>query len=140
MFDKLQQEWESLDDGVFQLTPAPFHAQADTHYTPLGCPAISRGTFWPVYTSLLGCFQSGLEDTSLQDAFHLANLGADDEMDLITELEELWKIDQVIGDAAVIEEYEAEFTSDSDKAESNNDECKIVYGDFTKSEDEESTK
>ena len=58
-------------------------------------------------------------------------------MDLITGLEELRKIGQVIGDAAVIEEYEAEFTSDSDKAENNDDECEIVYGDFTESEDEQ---
>ena len=137
MFDKLQREWAPLDDAVFQLTPAPFHAQANTHYTSLGCPAVSRGTFWSVYTSLLGCFRSGPGDASLQGAFRLANLGADDEMDLITGLEELQKIGQVIGDAAVIEEYEAEFTSDSDKAENNNDECEIVYGDFTESEDEQ---
>ena len=61
-------------------------------------------------------------------------------MDLIAGLEELRNIDQVIGDAAVIEEHEADFTSDSDKAENNlenDDEYEMVYGDFTESEDEE---
>ncbi|KAM6490176.1 hypothetical protein JOM56_014368, partial [Amanita muscaria] len=116
MFDNFQREWAPLDDAVFQLTPAPFHAQADTHYTSLGRPAVSRGTFWSVYTSLLGCFRSGPEDASLRDAFRLANLGADDEMNLIAGLEELRNIDQVIGDVGVIGEDEAEFT-DSDEAE-----------------------
>jgi hypothetical protein len=138
MFDNLQREWAPLDDAVFQLTPAPFHAQADSHYTSLGRPAVSRGTFWSVYTSLLGCFRSGPEDASLQDAFRLANLGADDEMDLIAGLEELRNIDQVIGDVGVIGEYEAEFM-DSDEAENSmdlDDEYEIVYGDFTDSGDE----
>ncbi len=138
MFDELQQEWAPLDDAVFQLTPAPFHAQADTHYTSLGRPAISRGTFWSVYMLLLGCFRSGPEDALLHNAFRLANLGADDEMELIAGLEELRNIDQVIGDAAVIQgEYEAEFT-DSDEAENSKDidDEYEIYGDFTDSGEE----
>ena len=46
---------------------------------------------------------------------------------------------KVIRDAAVIEDYEADFTSDSDKAKNNlenDDENKMVYGNFTESEDE----
>ncbi|KIL56954.1 hypothetical protein M378DRAFT_16621 [Amanita muscaria Koide BX008] len=63
MFNELQQEWAPLDDAVFQLTPPGFHAQADAHYTSLGCPAVSRGTFWSVYSALLDRFRSGLEDS-----------------------------------------------------------------------------
>ena len=46
----------------------------------------------------------------------------------------------MIGDAAVIEEHEADFMLDSDKAKNNlenDDEYEMVYGDFTESEDEE---
>jgi hypothetical protein len=73
MFNELQQEWVPLDDAVFQLTPPGFHAQADTHYESLGHPAVSQGRLWSVYSALLDCFCSSLEDMSLQDAFHLAN-------------------------------------------------------------------
>ena len=62
MFDELQQEWAPLDDAVFQLTLPTFHKQEDTHYTSLGCPAISKGTLWSIYTSLLGCFRASSVD------------------------------------------------------------------------------
>ena len=138
MFNELQQEWAPVDDAVFQLTPPGFHAQADAHYTSLGRPAVSRGTLWSVYSALLDCFRSSPEDVSLQDAFHLANLGADDEMELITGLQELRKFDEVIGD---IGNYEAEFTESeaediNDDMEVDNDEHQSIYGDFTDSGDE----
>ena len=83
MFDGLQREWAPLDDVVFQLTPPSFHAQANAHYASLGRPAVSRGTFWDIYTVLLNCFRTGPEDQTLERVFNLANLGADDEMELI---------------------------------------------------------
>ena len=142
MFDQMQQEWAPLDNAVFQLTPPGFHAQADTHYTSLGRPNVSRGTLWSVYSALLDRFRSSPEDVSLHDVFHLANLGANDEMELIAGLRELQNIDGVIGDMAGIGNYEAEFT-DSEASENvdanievNSNDEPSVYGDFTDSGDE----
>ena len=138
MFDELQQEWAPLDDAVFQLTLPTFHKQADTHYTSLGCPAISKGTLWSIYTSLLGCFRASSVDPTLQHAFHLANLGADDEVELISGLQELWNLDDIVGDMAVSGDYEADFTDSGDSSNEDKvaDECQTVLGDFMESEDE----
>jgi hypothetical protein len=138
MFDDLQQEWAPLDDPVFQLVPPSFHTQVNAHYTSLGCPVISKGTFWSVYTSLLGCFRASPTDPTLDHAFHLANLGADDKMELIAGLQELRNIDDIVGDMAVAGDYAADFTDSDD----NNEEividgrCESVYGNFTDSGEE----
>lgn len=135
MFDELQQEWAPLDDAVFQLTPPTFHIQANHHYTTLGCPPISKGTFWEVYAALLDCFRASSVDPTLQDAFCLANLGADDEMELIDGFQELRDLDDIIGDMAITGDYAAEFTDSGDSNEDTGmgDE---VYGDFPDSGDE----
>ena len=117
MFDGMQQEWAPLDDPVFQLTPTSFHNQANDHYASLGRPAISRGTFWDIYKSLLACFRQGLVDVTIEKDFNLANLGANqDTMDLLPGLREMRVGDEVVGDGAVLQEdsYEAEFTSNSE--------------------------
>ena len=116
MFNAMQQEWAPLDDPVFQLTPTSFHNQANDHYISLGQPAISRGTFWDVYKLLLACFQQGPVDATIEDEFNLANLRADQDMDL---LPGLWKLrigDEVVGDGVVLQEdcFEAGFTSDEE--------------------------
>ena len=135
MFDKLQQEWAPLDDAVFQLTPPTFHAQANCHYTTLGCPSVSKGTFWEVYAVLLNCFRASSVDPTLQDAFCLANLGADDEMELIDGFQELRDLDGIIGDVAITGDYAAEFT-DSGGSNEDTGMGDEVYGDFTDSGDE----
>lgn len=120
IFDTMQQEWAPLDDPVFQLTPTSFHNQAYNYYTvSLGHPAISRGTFWDVYKLLLACFQQGPMDVTFDEEFNLANLGADQDMDLLP-LQELRIGDEVVGDGAVLlqEDFdEADFTSDSEDEE-----------------------
>jgi len=98
IFDNLQQEWAPLNDPVFQLTPTSFHNQADDHYASLGCPAISRGTFWDIYKLLLACFRRGPVDLTLEDELNLANLGADQNMELISGLCLLWIGDEVVGE------------------------------------------
>ncbi|KAK2463877.1 hypothetical protein APHAL10511_004049 [Amanita phalloides] len=95
MFDRFQQEWAPHDDAVFQLTPPAFDAQANVYYHSLQRPAISRGTFWDVYTALLDCFHSSPDNHLLETEFNLANRGADDEMELIPGLQELRNLDNV---------------------------------------------
>ncbi|GLB40063.1 hypothetical protein LshimejAT787_0705730 [Lyophyllum shimeji] len=135
IFDELQQEWAPLDDPVFQLTPASFHVQADAHYTSLGRPAISKGTFWDVYADLLGCFRAGPVDQTLEQDFNLANLGADWDMELIEGLKEVRAGDEAVGDGVVLgldgSYDEAEFT-DSD---GENSELEDNYADFTDNEE-----
>ena len=114
MFDKLRQEWVQPNDAVFHLTPPIFHAQVNAHYASLGRPAISPGNFWDIYIKLLDCFRASPSDSTLiRRDFELANLGADDEMELIPGLQELRNLDDVVGDMAIASDYEAEFT-DSD--------------------------
>jgi len=129
IFDDLQQEWTPLDDPVFQLTPTSFHNQADDHYASLGRPAISRGTFWDIYKLLLACFRRGPVDLTLEDEFNLANLGADQDMELISGLRPLRIGDEVVGDGVVLrEDYdEADFTDPEDQGEEE------AYADFTDS-------
>ena len=112
----MQQEWAPLDDAVFQLTPTSFHNQANDHYTSLGRPAISRGTFWDVYRSLLSCFREGHVDVTIEEQFNLANFGADQDMDLLPGLRKMRIGDEVIGDGVALQEdcYEADFTSSSE--------------------------
>ena len=116
MFDGMQQEWAPLDDPVFQLTPTSFHNQANDHYISLGQPAISRGTFWDVYKLLLACFRWSPVDVTIKEEFNLANLGADQDMDLLPGLQELRIGDNIVGDGVVLQEdyYEADFTSDEE--------------------------
>ena len=102
MFDSMQQEWAPSDDPVFQLTPTSFHNQANRHYTSLGHPAISRGTFWDIYKSLLACFRRDSVDGTFEKDFDLANLGADQGMDLLPDLQKLWIGDEVVGDGMVL--------------------------------------
>ncbi len=129
IFDDLQQEWTPLNDPVFQLTPTSFHNQADDHYASLGRPAISRGTFWDIYKLLLACFRRGPVDLTLEDEFNLANLGADQDMELISGLRPLRIGDEVVGDGVVLwEDYdEADFTDPEDQGEEE------AYADFTDS-------
>jgi hypothetical protein len=120
MFDDLQQEWAPLNDPVFQLTPSSFHNQADTHYTSLGRPGISRGTFWDVYKSLLACFRNGPTDKTLEEEFNLANLGAEqDDIELISGLQPLRIGDEIVGDGVVLQDdyYAADFTDEEDSFE-----------------------
>ena len=121
MFDGMQQEWAPLDDPVFQLTPTSFHNQADGHYTSLGRPAISRGMFWDVYKSLLACFRQGHVDITIEEQFNLANLGADQDMELLPGLQEMRIGGEVVGDGVALQEsyYEADFTSSSENEESS---------------------
>jgi hypothetical protein len=85
IFDELQQEWAPLNDPVFQLTPTSFHSQANDHYTSLGRPSISRGTFWDIYNLLLACFRRGPVDLTLEEEFNLAKIGADFRTSSITD-------------------------------------------------------
>ena len=119
MFDGMQQEWAPLDDPVFQHTPTSFHNQANNYYASLGRPAISRGTFWDVYTLLLACFRQGHVDVTIEEQFNLANLGANQDMDLLPGLREMRMGDEVVGDgAALLEDTDkADFTSDSEDEE-----------------------
>lgn len=119
MFDGMQQEWAPLDDPVFQHTLTSFHNQANDYYASLGRPAISRGTFWDVYTLLLACFRQGHVDVTIEEQFNLANLGANQDMDLLPGLREMRMGDEVVGDgAALLEDTDkADFTSDSEDEE-----------------------
>ena len=135
MFDKLRQEWAQPNDAVFHLTPPVFHAQVDAHYTSLGRLAISPGNFWDIYVKLLDCFRVGPSDPTLISDFELANLGADDEMELIPGLKELRNLDDVVGDIAIASDYEAEFT-DSD-LDNNDGYGSDICADFTDSGAEE---
>src|SRR6266511_5430823 len=130
IFDDMQQEWVPLDDAVFQLTPTSFHDQADDHYTSLGRPAISRGSFWDIYNLLLSSFQQGPEDVTLEEEFNLANLAADQDVDLIPGLRQLRIGDKVVGDGVVLQgNYdEADFTSDEDEEN-------VYAADFTDNEE-----
>lgn len=111
MFDKLRQEWAQPNDAVFHLTPPIFHAQVNAHYTSLGRPAISPGNFWDIYIKLVDCFHASPSDpTLIRRDFELANLGADDEMEIMPGLRELRNLDDVVGDMAIAGDYEAEFT------------------------------
>ena len=125
MFDELQQEWAPLDDPVFRLTPTSFHNQANNHYMSLGRPGISRGTFWDVYKSLLACFRRGPVDITLEDEFNLANLGAEQDIELISGLRHLRISDEIVGDGVVLQEdyNEADFTDSEDEGEA-------IYADF----------
>jgi hypothetical protein len=121
MFDELQNEWAPLNDPVFQITPTSFHNQADTHYTALGHPGISRGTFWDIYKSLLACFRRGPVDATLEAEFVLANLGAEQDIALVSGFRDLRNGDEIVGDGVVLQEdyNEADFTEDEE-----------VYADF----------
>jgi hypothetical protein len=137
IFNELQQKWAPLDDVVFQLTPPAFNTQANAHYTALGCPPVSKGTLWHVYSALLSRFRDGPPDLMLEHAFTLANQGADDEVELLHGLQELQNIDDIIGDMAVFPDFAAEFTD----SEGNNSDKDLysrmeVYGNFSDSEDE----
>ena len=125
IFDAMQQEWAPHDNPVFQLMPTSFHHQAETHYASLGHPAISKGTFWDIYKSLLACFHQGPLDLTFEEEFYLANLGADQKMDLLPGLWGLQIGDEVVGDSVVLYEdsvmgdftdnedtYAADFTDD----------------------------
>ena len=120
MFDGIQQEWAPLDDPVFQLTPTTFHNQANDHYTSLGRPAISRGTFWDIYKLLLACFrQDHVDVTSIEEQFSLANFGANQNMDLLPGLQAMRIGGEVIGDGVATvalqeENFGADFTDDED--------------------------
>jgi hypothetical protein len=130
MFDGMQQEWAPLDDPVFQLTPTSFHNQANDHYTALGCPAISRGTFWDVYKLLLARFRQDPVDVIIEEEFNLANLGANQDMDLLPGLREMRIGGEVVGDGVVLQEdydHEAVFTSDSEDEENES----VYAADFT---------
>jgi hypothetical protein len=142
IFDKLQREWAPLDDVVFQLTPTTFNIQANEYYISLGCPPVSKGTFWDVYHALLRCFHDGPPDPTLENAFTLVNQAADVEMELLHGLQELRNIDDIIGDKALFPDIDAgaDFTdsegNDSDKSSEGRIIDSEVYGDFSDSEDE----
>ncbi|KAM6489625.1 hypothetical protein JOM56_014947 [Amanita muscaria] len=112
LFDEMQQEWAPHDDPVFQLTPTSFHNQANNHYGSLGRPAVSRGTFWDIYNALLACFQQDPVNATLEEEFNLANLGADQGMDLLPGFRQLRLGDEVVGDGVVLHGAydEADFT------------------------------
>lgn len=65
-------------------------------------------------------------DVTFKEEFDLANIGADQDMDLIPGLRQLRIGDEVVGDGVVLQEdyNEADFTSDTDDEED-------VYADFT---------
>lgn len=124
----MQQEWAPLDDPVFQLTPTSFHNQANDHYTSLGRPAVSRGTFWDVYNLLLARFRQAHVDATIEEQFHLANLGADQDMELLPGLQEMRIGGEVVGDGVALPEdcLEADFTEDEEA---------IYAADFTDDEE-----
>ena len=116
IFDELQTEWAPLDDPVLQITPTSFHNQASNHYTALGRPGISSGTFWDVYKSLLACFRGGPVDATHEADFILANFGAEQNIALVSGLRHLRNDDEIVGDGVVLrEDYnEADFTDDEE--------------------------
>jgi len=58
-------------------------------------------------------------DVTFKEEFDLANIGADQDMDLIPGLRQLRIGDEVVGDGVVLQEDydEADFTSDTDNEE-----------------------
>lgn len=134
VFDELQHEWAPLDDPVFQVTPTSFHNQATDHYASLGCPAISPGTFWDTYKTLLACFRQNPVDLTFDEEFNLANLAVHDDVDLLQGLRQLQIGDEVVGDGVVLQEdYDAaEFTSDEEAVDTNGTD--IYAADFTDNE------
>jgi len=81
----------------------------------MGSPAVSPGTFWDVYIGLLGHFRSGPEDPRLEEAFRLAQLGADEEVvfmeGLVRNGDDFVGGDVEMGD---IGEYAADFADEED--------------------------
>ena len=59
-------------------------------------------------------------------------------MELISGLQELRNLDDIVGDMAVSGDYEADFTDSGDSSNEDKvaDECQTVLGDFMESEDE----
>jgi hypothetical protein len=72
-------------------------------------------------------------DVTIEEEFNLANLRANQDMDLLSGLREMQIGDEVVGDGVVLQEdhYEADFTSDSE-----DEELDCAYAaDFTDNED-----
>lgn len=108
MFNAIKEKWASHDDPVFQLTPISFHNQVEAHYASLCHPSISKGTFWDIYNALLGYFHQGFPNQILTEEFKLANLGAEETMDLLPGLWALQVCDEVVWDGVILQEDSAE--------------------------------
>ena len=97
LFDKMEQEWASPDDPVFQLVPPTFEKQVIVLYDMMGSPAVSSLTFWSVYEELLSSFRALPADPQLDEIFNTAELGAEDRVPILTGLRELRHGDNVVG-------------------------------------------
>ncbi|KAI9437413.1 hypothetical protein F5148DRAFT_1262673 [Russula earlei] len=98
IFDKMEQEWVQPHSPVFQLVPPTFAKQITTLYQTMGEPAMSCLTFWKIYQDLLALFRALLDDPQLAEALHLADEGANEEVQLLAGLCELWHGDNVVGE------------------------------------------
>ena len=89
---------------------------------------MSGGTFWDVYSALLTSFRAAPDNSNLEQEFHLANLGANDEMKLIQGLQALRNGDNIVGNAvSLVGQDGIGFLGQEDVRE---------YGDFTDKEGE----
>ena len=104
------------------------------HYQSLGEPPVSSGSFWDVYSGLLGHFHEMPIDPTLEPAFDLVNWGADDEMELIAGLGDLRIIDDIIGEMAAAPVFEADFSDSGSNSDLGG--MVEVYGDFTDTEED----
>jgi len=94
----------------------------------MSSPPVSGGTFWDVYSALLTSFRAAPDNPNLEREFYLANLGADDEMELIQGLRALRNGDNIVGDAvSLVGQDGIGFLGQEDVRE---------YGDFTDEEGE----
>ena len=114
MWDQIERKWAPPDDPVFQLTPRSFHEQASAYYAAMDAPAVCRGTFWKIYSELLSCFHVADDIPNLEQEFYLANLVAEEEVELEEEHRPLRQGDNLVGHTDVpfdIVDY-ADFTDE----------------------------
>ncbi|KAI9452828.1 hypothetical protein F5148DRAFT_1330590 [Russula earlei] len=98
IFDKMEQEWVQPHSPVFQLVLPTFAKQITTLYQTMGEPAVSCLTFWKIYQDLLALFRALPDDPQLAGALHLADEGANEEVQLLAGLRELRHGDNVVGE------------------------------------------
>ena len=95
----MEQKWATPDDPIFQLTPPIFTEQAQViMYQSIGQPAVSLLTFWDVYLALLSAFHVLPDDPELAAALAMGDEGAEADVLLLCDLQELWHGDNVVSD------------------------------------------
>ncbi|KAI9450579.1 hypothetical protein F5148DRAFT_1019601 [Russula earlei] len=98
IFDRMEQEWVQPHSPVFQLVLPTFAKQITMLYQMMGEPAMSCLMFWKIYQDLLALFHALPDDPQLAKALHLADEGANEEVQLLAGLHELWHRDNVVGE------------------------------------------